>query len=325
MNNSLLEAALEYVNDFGWYIFPTREKDGEEYRNQDGKMVVPIAKSPYTGRGLHDSSNDPEQIKMWWKKWSHAGIGLDCGKSKLFSIDIDNHRMSEKSGLEFFMDLGVPHGGAYQSLTVNGGVHLIYSDREGIGRTRTNNTNQIDQRGRGGYIILPPSVITVISTIEKVETVGGEEVTKIEMVKEKRAYTKIGNWDGSPMEITPTYLKLLNKGKESKVFDLDFEEYLEGISKQDIERVFQSMKTMPVDVAYNRNDWIAIGATLKLFGERGWKAWSWWTNKYLKEKPNSNRVGTLEKTWNGFNRFGCKIGTIFHHNPVPRNWRPPNG
>lgn len=320
-----MEAALEYAQNFNWYIFPTREVDGKEYRNSEGKMTIPIAKSPYTTRGLHDSSSDLEQIRKWWTRWPHAGIGLDCGKSRVFSIDIDNHRVGEKSGLEFFMGLGVPHARTFQSLTVSGGIHLIYSDEDGIGRTKTDNKTQIDQRGRGGYIVLPPSVITVISTVEKVETVNGEEVTKIEMVKEKRAYTKIGDWSGKPMKITLSYLKLLNQGKESKVFELDFEEYLDGISKQDIERVFQAMRTMPVDVAHDRGDWIAIGATLKMFGKRGWKAWEWWTNKYLEEKLDSNRVGTLERTWNGFNRFGCRINTIFYHNPVPKNWRPSNG
>lgn len=311
MDNLLLVAALEYA-EIGWSIFPTRSIDGEPY-HKNGKLITPLAKSPYTKRGLHDSSTDPEQIRAWWSKYPDAGIGLNCGASKVFSIDIDNHLVGKESGLSYFMSLGIPHDKAWQSLTPSGGIHLIYSDPNGIGRTSTDNNRQVDQRGVGGYVILPPSSIFVINTVKKMEVVDGEDVTTLEMVKEKRAYTKIRDWTGSPMEITGSYLNLLNKNKGRKNIEVDFTSYASNISKKDEERVFDAMRTMPVEIAHDRDAWVAIGMSLRVFGERGWKAWNWWTNKYFEEKPESRRKDKVEYYWNSFNGEGYRINTIFHY------------
>ena len=49
---SMLELALQISNEFGFSIFPCREK------TQGNKK----AKSPYTNRGYKDASRDEEQI-----------------------------------------------------------------------------------------------------------------------------------------------------------------------------------------------------------------------------------------------------------------------
>ena len=89
MANELLEAALEYASK-GMYVFPCREKDGQKYYDhKHDQWVIPPAKSPYGGSGgLHNASIDSIQIKEWWNKYPNAAVGVNCGKSNLFVIDI---------------------------------------------------------------------------------------------------------------------------------------------------------------------------------------------------------------------------------------------
>lgn len=149
---NILESALQYARR-GWYVFPCREAPGTPYQDKKGNWVTPKEKMPYTANGLYDASIDPAKIQRWWKKWPAALIGVNCGKSGLFVVDLDTKH--GKDGVGAFARLGIDDSGALHSRTASGGLHLVFS---GAGKNSTGKTG-IDTRGEGGYIIAPPSLI----------------------------------------------------------------------------------------------------------------------------------------------------------------------
>ena len=145
--NPLLRAAIDYASA-GWAIFPCQPRD----------------KRPATAHGVKDATTDPARIRAWWAKMPEANIGLDCGRSGLVVVDLDQH--GDKDGLAEWADLTqraqitdtACH--TYTSLTGGGGRHLVYRAPEGV--SIKNSTGKlapgVDVRGEGGYIVLPPSI-----------------------------------------------------------------------------------------------------------------------------------------------------------------------
>ncbi len=141
---SLLDAALEYAEK-GWPVFPCR----------------PRGKVPLTPRGFKDATTDPAMIRTWWARWPDANIGMPTGPtSGIVVIDIDCGE--GKCGDATFAELAsgkpdVPR--TVESLTGSGGRHLLFrSPDPTIGNTAGKLGKDIDTRGDGGYIVMPPSV-----------------------------------------------------------------------------------------------------------------------------------------------------------------------
>lgn len=138
---SLLDAALAYA-DRGWHLFPC------------GQRKLPLIRG---GRGLLDATTDPDQITEWWTRWPDALIGCACGPSGIWVLDLD-----PPEGETVLRDLIRQHGGFRDTLTartVRGGWHHYWLVppgklvRNSAGKIGPN----IDVRGAGGYVILPPS------------------------------------------------------------------------------------------------------------------------------------------------------------------------
>ncbi len=318
-DKTMLESALEYI-EMGFYIFPTREVDGNPYKNDKEEMVVAKAKSPYIAGGVHSSSNEEFQIKKWWTKYPDAGVGLDCGKSKIFVIDLDTHAKNQKSGLENFMDLGVPHRDCWECLTPSGGVHLFYSDPKGIGKSTSNSKTQIDTRGKGGYVILPHSWLMIPSTkMKKHLNDLGENVETIEITHEKRFYTKLGKWDGVPMEIMSSYLDKLGIGEKKKITSRDYSP-VDVRNNKELARVIEALNSINGEYCDDRYSWIAIGMALKSLKNDAitftlWDEWSSKSEKY--SQPDAI------KQWDSFNS-NVTIGTLFYYANLS-GWRDKNG
>lgn len=78
----LLDAALIYA-DAGMFVLP----------------IDPTTKSPgsLVGKGWpKKSSRDPDQIRRWWSRWSHAGIALHTGPSTLVAFDLDDDAIPDE-------------------------------------------------------------------------------------------------------------------------------------------------------------------------------------------------------------------------------------
>ena len=157
----MLNAALRLALTFP--VFPVAI-----YRNGDK-----VAKTPITPRGFKDATHDPAQIERWWTDNPAAAIGLATGHSLpsgrlllVIDIDLPNTRNAGKpagmAALRLLNTIGA-HTPTRTARTGSGGMHLYYSMPRSTNITIGQNLRingqscAIDWRGRGGYVVAPPS------------------------------------------------------------------------------------------------------------------------------------------------------------------------
>ena len=142
----MLNVALSVVRELGLPVFPCRETLDEK-----GK----IRKSPYTKNGYKAASKNEEQVRLWWRKFPNALVGVPAGPSTgILVVDID--QSSHKDGEASFNKLQVGDPETTQKRTVSGGRHLIfaYPEPHNIRNNASTKLGEyIDIRGHGGYII----------------------------------------------------------------------------------------------------------------------------------------------------------------------------
>jgi hypothetical protein len=132
----MLNEALEYAAN-GWHVFPVKGK----------QPLLPWREN---------STDNADTIRGW--DWTAAtGIGIDCGKSGLVVLDIDDLQavpaLSGKLGFDPTED------DTTIVRTGRGGVHVYY--RAGSNEVRNSASKIIqgvDVRGVGGFVVAPPSV-----------------------------------------------------------------------------------------------------------------------------------------------------------------------
>lgn len=150
----LISAALWYVEQ-GLPVFPC--KPGE--------------KRPLTRHGLYDASLNPELIRRWWEREPSANIGLPTGWH-FDVVDIDGYA-GQLTRTAYWCDgrqdcesASCTHGifGQLDAKAIgkvstprDGGMH-IYVPPSGSGNSAAlARLTGIDFRGKGGYVIAPPS------------------------------------------------------------------------------------------------------------------------------------------------------------------------
>ena len=135
----LMESALEYSEKFNYPVFP----------------INPSNKKPLLEwKQFQTRKATKKEIKEWWTKWPRAMIAGATGKfSGDFTVDIDSPAGQE--AIEHYIpdSLITP-----TSQSPSGGYHLHFQ-YPGRGITiKARFLPDVDYRGEGGYIILPPSI-----------------------------------------------------------------------------------------------------------------------------------------------------------------------
>jgi hypothetical protein len=122
---------------------------------QRGFAVFPVdGKRPLVAWRT-ESSTDPEAVaSMGWA--AATGIGVDCGKSGLVVVDIDD--LDAVPELTTQLGWDPTEDETLISRTGRGGLHLFYR----AGSTEVKNSASrvvqgIDIRGSGGFVVIPPS------------------------------------------------------------------------------------------------------------------------------------------------------------------------
>lgn len=124
---------------------------------------VPGGKRPLTEHGFHDATTDTDQIAAWWGRHRTANIGVPTGAaSGLVVVDVDVH--GPVNGFDAFgraHEAGLVDGWQLLVSTPSGGMHAYYPATPGGGQRSWQAARAgIDFRGDGGYIVIPPSVVT---------------------------------------------------------------------------------------------------------------------------------------------------------------------
>jgi len=178
--STMHQAALIVVRR-GWAVFPCREEAAS--LTVSGKERTYGAKSPYGGKGLKDATRDEQRVNSWWKQHPGAVIGVAlgdpaCGTGGIFVVDFDprteevtdsetgevtatrDFTLAEMKA-ELEAQIGVPLPPTLTSRTPSGGVHLWFRMPKGDKGEAPGNRGclprHVDVRGKGGYVVVPPS------------------------------------------------------------------------------------------------------------------------------------------------------------------------
>src|SRR5262249_23990174 len=142
---NLLAAALDQASH-GVPVFP----------------VDPANKHPLTPHGFKDATADVQQIYAWWTWRPDAMIGMPTGpRAWVWVLDIDVDVPKGVDGRPAMARLETTYGSLPPTLTSKtprGGEHRFFQWVGGIKSSCSKLGPGLDVRGRGGYVVLPPSV-----------------------------------------------------------------------------------------------------------------------------------------------------------------------
>jgi Bifunctional DNA primase/polymerase, N-terminal len=103
--------------------------------------------------GVKDATTNRARVLAWWTRHPQANIGLATGH-RFDVLDVDG-----PAGAQAMRELAATHGLVSSGplvLTGGGGWHY-YLAPTGLGNARPVGLAHVDWRGRGGYVVAPPS------------------------------------------------------------------------------------------------------------------------------------------------------------------------
>lgn len=144
-NSKLQKCALWYARH-GLPVFPCKPK----------------SKKPATAHGFKDATTDAAQVAEWWDGTYLYNIGIATGNG-LVVLDVDVHPEIGKFGDETLASLEAQYGqlpDTWTCLTGGGGgcTHYYFACNDPALTCATDFLPGLDYRGRGGYVIAPPSL-----------------------------------------------------------------------------------------------------------------------------------------------------------------------
>ena len=126
-----------------------------DYISRDRKIFpCNINKRPLIKNGFKAATTDQDIISEWWAKNPNASIGAPTGDG-LLVLDID--LPDGQSALDALEKENSPLPQTLEQRTGSGGRHLFFSVDTKIKNSAGKLGVNLDIRGDGGYIILPPS------------------------------------------------------------------------------------------------------------------------------------------------------------------------
>jgi hypothetical protein len=103
--------------------------------------------------GVKDATTNRARILAWWTRHPQANIGLATGH-RFDVLDVDG-----PEGEQAIRALAATHGlhGSGPLVRTGGGGWHYYLTPTGLGNVRPADLEHVDWRGRGGYVVAPPS------------------------------------------------------------------------------------------------------------------------------------------------------------------------
>lgn len=140
----MVDAAMGYAAR-GWPVFPLAVR---------GKM--PMIPKREGGRGYLDATTHRGTVIEWWTRWPCANIGVATGHG-FDVLDVD----PKNGGDESLAALVAQHGplpATVEASTGGGGRHVLFRPDARVRCSAGRLGHGLDVRGRGGYVVAPPSV-----------------------------------------------------------------------------------------------------------------------------------------------------------------------
>lgn len=160
----LAAEALAYASR-GILIFPLWHVDAGVCQCADRETCGSPGKHPRTRNGLKEATSDLTSVELWWSRWPYANIGMPAGGNGLAVIDVDPaHGGADTIAVfdQYCLEHGIDATATRRIRTGSGGEHRIYWEPPGgiISKSKAFGPDApgVDTRGRGGYIVAPPSL-----------------------------------------------------------------------------------------------------------------------------------------------------------------------
>ena len=152
-----------------WSVFPCRVNE----------------KAPATRSGLYAGTDDLVTVRRYWRTTDY-NIGINCGDSGLFVIDLDVNPENGDPGiahwLEFAKDYGIDWESTYCVVTPKTGLHIYWSTPLPLRCSTSELRPNIDTRGRGGYVVAAGSEIDGVAY----EHILGDQVLPVPSILAER-------------------------------------------------------------------------------------------------------------------------------------------
>lgn len=278
MSQTNLSDALAYAR-LGWHVFPCRAED----------------KAPLVSGGFHSASTSPEFIEDCWTRFPDAAIGVACGASKLFIIDLDvNHHVGQDGLMAWRVLCGErgldSDGFTLAARTSRGGRHIVFRRPDVDKITTTNNiipSSGIDVRGDGGYFIAPSAC-------------------------EPERFWDLGDPFEDAPDIPPAWLVGMVSGSSVRCGNPDGGLYNREmrLSQDEVDRIREALSFISCE---DHDEWLRVGMALRSTGARNqaltlWAEWSQSSPKFDEK--------AMIKRWHSFREFRhdgseIKIATLF--------------
>lgn len=167
-------AALSYAHA-NLKIFPLWWPENGTCACADHEKCGSPGKHPLIPHGVLAASSDPDQVRKWWSTWPRANIGLPAGANELAILDVDNYHGGEASisylTERCMIDSGVDLWATRLVRTGSGSSHLYYREPAGGIKSAAGSLGYpgVDTRGRGGYVVAPPSLHACGGVYERIQ------------------------------------------------------------------------------------------------------------------------------------------------------------
>jgi Bifunctional DNA primase/polymerase, N-terminal len=103
--------------------------------------------------GVKDATANRARLLAWWTRYAQANIGLATGH-RFDVLDVDG-----PTGTQAIQQLAATHGlqSSGPLVRTGGGGWHFYLAPTGLGNVQPQGLEHVDWRGRGGYVVAPPS------------------------------------------------------------------------------------------------------------------------------------------------------------------------
>ncbi len=153
----LLAAALDYAAR-GWPVLPLRARD----KAPNGLLVT---------HGLSEATTDVEKISDWWRRVPSSNVGIRTGAG-LDVVDLDGD-IARRAFAAVCPEPVTPG----MLVRTARGWHLWFAS-SGL-PTRAGVIEGVDVRGKGGYVVAPPSVHPSGATYRLVDPASGRVLDRL--------------------------------------------------------------------------------------------------------------------------------------------------